>query len=54
MMEFDPATNTFTSHGPKAQAEDTEREVVKLRREVQTLKARIRELEEELEHRQDS
>lgn len=50
-MEFDPETNTYTSHGPKARAEDNEREVTKLRNEVAELKSRIRELEAELRSR---
>jgi uncharacterized protein YceH (UPF0502 family) len=50
-MEFDPETNTYTSHGPKARAEDNEREVKKLRKEVADLKSRIADLEDELESR---
>ena len=50
-MEFDPETNTYTSHGPKARAEENEREVQRLRKEVARLQARIRELEARLESR---
>jgi hypothetical protein len=51
-MEFDPGTNTYTSHGPKASAEENEREVENLRREVKRLRARVRELEAQLEDRE--
>ena len=50
-MEWDPKTNTYTSRGPTAKAKEAEREVERLRKEVKTLRARIRELEDALEER---
>ncbi|MEV7606135.1 hypothetical protein AB0N65_11910 [Paenarthrobacter sp. NPDC089322] len=47
-MEYDPKTNTYTSHGPKAQAEENERELKSLRKENAMLRERIRDLEAEL------
>lgn len=49
--EFDPETNTYTSHGAKARAEENEREAERLRKEVKRLRARICELEDEIEGR---
>lgn len=46
--EYDPTTNTFSSRGPKARAEETERDVAKLREEVKALRERVQELEAEL------
>ena len=45
LMEFDPETNTYTSHGPAARASDLEAQVKILRRAVARLEARVEALE---------
>jgi ubiquinone biosynthesis protein UbiJ len=47
-MEFDPETNTYTSHGPSARLSDNEREIKKLKRAVADLEKRLARVEREL------
>lgn len=48
-MEFDPETNTYTSHGPTARLRDAEKTSKDLRRRVATLEAVVDDLTERLE-----
>lgn len=43
-MEFDPETNTYTSHGPTARARESYDGVKKLKREVTALRELVEDL----------
>lgn len=47
-MEYDPETNTYTSHGPTARAKDSERMLKQLREQVKRLEERVTELENQV------
>lgn len=49
-MEFDPETNTYTSHGPTARARESYDDVKQLKREVTALRELVEILKAQVEH----
>lgn len=48
-MEFDPETNTYTSHGPRARQRDAEGDIKKMKRQISDLQSLVADLESRID-----